>query len=62
MLQRLALRELARWKQRATRKPLLIDGARQVGKSWLVCWERGWSHRDSDMRLSFAERKRRESR
>ena len=36
MLQRLALRELARWKQRATRKPLLIDGARQVGKSWLV--------------------------
>ena len=36
MLQRLALRELARWKQQATRKPLLIDGARQVGKSWLV--------------------------
>lgn len=24
MLQRLALRELARWKQRTTRKPLLI--------------------------------------
>ena len=24
--------------------------------------ERGWSHRDSDIRLSFAERKRRESR
>ena len=36
MLQRLALRELARWKRQATRKPLLIGGARQVGKSWLV--------------------------
>ena len=36
MLQRLALRELVEWKQRAARKPLLIDGARQVGKSWLV--------------------------
>ena len=36
MLQRLALRELVEWKRRAARKPLLIDGARQVGKSWLV--------------------------
>ena len=36
MLQRLALRELVAWKRRAARKPLLIDGARQVGKSWLV--------------------------
>ena len=36
MLQRLALRELVEWKRRTARKPLLIDGARQVGKSWLV--------------------------
>ena len=36
MLQRLALRELVEWRQRADCKPLLIDGARQVGKSWLV--------------------------
>ena len=36
MLQRLALRELVEWKRRPTRKPLLIDGARQVGESWLV--------------------------
>ena len=36
MLPRLALRELGEWKRRAVRKPLLIDGARQVGKSWLV--------------------------
>ncbi len=36
MLQRLALAQLAEWKRRAARKPVLIDGARQVGKSWLV--------------------------
>ena len=36
MLQRLALRELVEWKRQAVRKPLLIDGARQVGKSWLI--------------------------
>ena len=36
MLQRLALAQLASWKRRAARKPVLIDGARQVGKSWLV--------------------------
>ena len=36
MLQRLALAQLVEWKQRAVRKPVLIDGARQVGKSWLV--------------------------
>ena len=36
MLQRLALAALARWKRQPSRKPLLIDGARQVGKSWLI--------------------------
>ena len=36
MLQRLALEQLAEWKRRGPRKPVLIDGARQVGKSWLV--------------------------
>ena len=36
MLQRLALAELAVWQRRPLRKPILIDGARQVGKSWLV--------------------------
>ena len=36
MLQRLALAQLVEWKQRVVRKPVLIDGARQVGKSWLV--------------------------
>ena len=36
MLQRLLYEDLVTWKQQATRKPVLLDGARQVGKSWLV--------------------------
>ena len=35
-LSRLAYNHLVEWKQRAARKPILIDGARQVGKSWLI--------------------------
>ena len=35
-MQRLATAQLLRWKNRPRRKPVLIDGARQVGKSWLV--------------------------
>ena len=33
---RLAIEELCRWKQRKNRKPLIIKGARQVGKTWLM--------------------------
>ena len=35
-LPRLAYSDLVDWKRRAVRKPILIDGARQVGKSWLI--------------------------
>jgi predicted AAA+ superfamily ATPase len=35
-MQRLSLRNLEEWKGRARRKPLLLRGARQVGKTWLV--------------------------
>jgi len=28
--------ELVRWKSKKTRKPLLLQGARQVGKTWLI--------------------------
>ena len=35
-MERLALAELRRWKARPARKPLIVRGARQVGKSWLV--------------------------
>ena len=36
MLQRLRINDLLRWKQRPIRKPLLLDGARQVGKTVLL--------------------------
>lgn len=28
--------ELARWKESPRRKPLILNGARQVGKTWLL--------------------------
>lgn len=31
-----AMRELAAWKDRPNRKPLILKGARQVGKTWLM--------------------------
>lgn len=31
-----AMEELNRWKVRVNRKPLIIEGARQVGKTWLM--------------------------
>ena len=34
---RFAIEELHRWKQRNNKKPLIIRGARQVGKTWLMC-------------------------
>ncbi|MCD8133468.1 MAG: ATP-binding protein [Clostridiales bacterium] len=33
---RCAMEELIRWKGNALRKPLIIEGARQVGKTWLM--------------------------
>ncbi len=36
MLQRLRINELVDWKRRPQRKPLLLDGARQVGKTVLL--------------------------
>lgn len=35
-MERLALEKLKQWKDRAGRKPLIIRGARQVGKTWLM--------------------------
>jgi len=35
-LYRLAMEELYRWKRSQNRKPLIIEGARQVGKTWLM--------------------------
>ncbi len=33
---RLAIEELYKWKNNTNRKPLIIEGARQVGKTWLM--------------------------
>ena len=35
-MQRLAEKQIAGWKDSSRRKPLIIRGARQVGKTWLV--------------------------
>jgi predicted AAA+ superfamily ATPase len=35
-MERLALQQLTLWKNREDRKPLVLNGARQVGKTWLL--------------------------
>lgn len=35
-MERLLLQELVKWKEKADRKPLILRGARQVGKTWLL--------------------------
>lgn len=36
IMERLAINELLKWKNKEYRKPLIVEGARQVGKTWLV--------------------------
>jgi predicted AAA+ superfamily ATPase len=35
-MERKLMSELIKWKDKAGRKPLLLEGARQVGKTWLL--------------------------
>ena len=35
-MERLLIEELRKWKEKAGRKPLILRGARQVGKTWLL--------------------------
>lgn len=35
-MERYAMQKLVQWKQRKNRKPLILKGARQVGKTWLM--------------------------
>ncbi len=35
-MKRFALEKLIEWKDKQNRKPLIIRGARQVGKTWLM--------------------------
>lgn len=54
-MQRLLLEELMTWKQQKTRKPLLIDGARQTGKTYLLQHLFG-QHFPAVLRIDFLER------
>ena len=35
-MQRIAIQKLKEWKEAKNHKPLIIEGARQVGKAWLM--------------------------
>ena len=35
-MERTSIKELVKWKDSSRRNPLVIEGARQVGKTWLV--------------------------
>lgn len=52
-MERLLEKDLLLWKQQETRKPLLIDGARQVGKSYLLEYRFGQRHFNRVHKLDF---------
>lgn len=35
-MERIAYKKLLEWKSKTNRKPLIVNGARQVGKTWLL--------------------------
>lgn len=35
-MERILMKDLLKWKESKNRKPLIIHGARQVGKTWLI--------------------------
>ena len=35
-MKRYAIQELYKWKEKSVRKPLILQGARQVGKTWIM--------------------------
>ena len=35
-MERIAYNKLVEWKNKSNRKPLILNGARQVGKTWLL--------------------------
>lgn len=49
---RIAMEQLLKWKANARRKPLIIEGARQVGKTWLMK-EFGKQAYDSTVYINF---------
>ena len=53
-MKRLLLDDLLHWKQQPTRKPLLIDGARQTGKTYLLNTLLGQTFQHT-LRIDFLE-------
>lgn len=51
-MKRFLMRDLEQWKQSPRRRPLLLEGARQVGKTWLAN-EFGRTHYDNVAYVSF---------
>lgn len=49
---RMAMEELLKWKDGKYRKPLIIEGARQVGKTWLMK-EFGKQHFSDTVYINF---------
>ena len=43
IMERKLMSELLKWKDKSSRKPLLLEGARQVGKTYLFYWTGGES-------------------
>lgn len=56
-MKRAKLAELISWKNSASRKPLIIRGARQVGKTWLI-QEFGKAQYEQTVYLNFEKNKR----
>ena len=57
---RFAINELILWKKKENRKPLIIMGARQVGKTWLMK-EFGQKNYDKVAYISFYNNKRKDA-
>lgn len=55
-MERLAIEQLIDWKNNKKRKPLILEGARQVGKTWLLK-EFGRLYYESVAYINFEERK-----
>lgn len=55
-MERTCIKQLIEWKNSPRRKPLIIEGARQVGKTWLVK-EFGKSHYQNCIYVNFEQEK-----
>ena len=54
-MKRFILDEIERWNERKEKKPLILMGARQVGKTWLMNEFAGKHYRDNVVAVNFME-------